>query len=111
MARKKTKRAYLKELNEIFKDIDEDKKRIVEPLVENAAFMAVQLTELQEYIAEHGCTEEYQNGANQKGKKKSSEVEVYNVMIKNYASIIKQLCDLLPQKGEAANALLDFIKQ
>jgi hypothetical protein len=54
--------------------------------------------------------EEYQNGANQYGVKKCSEVEIYNTMIKNYSSIIKQLIDLLPNDSKGSgDELLDFI--
>ena len=38
----------------------------------------------------------YQNGANQWGKKKSAEADVYNTMIKNYTAIIKTLTDMAP---------------
>lgn len=88
------KKEYEK-LNKIYKNIDPDKKKVVDKLIGNSAFMAVTLEDLQEIITEKGCTEIYQNGANQSGVKKSSEVEVYNSMIKNYASIVKQLTDLL----------------
>ena len=60
--------------------------------------MAASLYELRKIIDDKGYTEEYQNGANQKGVKKCSEVEIYNTMIKNYSSIVKQLTDLLPKE-------------
>lgn len=100
----------LNKLKRIFKKIPDDKKKLVEKLIENAAFMADELDKLQEYIREHGTTEDYQNGANQWGKKKSSEVEVYNTMIKNYNSTIKILVDLVPE-GEDGDALMDFLKK
>lgn len=68
--------------------------------MDEAAFMAASLYELRKIINEKGYTEEYQNGANQKGIKKRSEVEIYNTMIKNYSAIIKQLTDLLPKEQE-----------
>ena len=68
--------------------------------MDEAAFMAASLYELRKIINEKGYTEEYQNGANQKGIKKCSEVEIYNTMIKNYSAIIKQLTDLLPKEPE-----------
>lgn len=111
MAKGKKILTELDKLRDIFKDIDEDKRGIVDRLIENAAFMSEELTKLQEYIREHGCTEEYQNGANQFGKKKSSEVDVYNTMIKNYSSVIRQLIDLLPTKSKEADELLSFIKR
>lgn len=60
--------------------------------------MGASLYELRQIINEKGYTEEYQNGANQKGIKKCSEVETYNTMIKNYMATIKQLTDLLPKE-------------
>lgn len=68
--------------------------------MDEAAFMAASLYELRKIINEKGYIEEYQNGANQKGIKKCSEVEIYNTMIKNYSAIIKQLTDLLPKEQE-----------
>jgi len=106
--RKKSKE--LNKLKKIFKNIEPDKQKTVERLIENAAFMAESLDELQEIIREKGFTEEYQNGANQFGVKKCSEVEIYNTMIKNYSSVIKQLVDLLPQgESSGSDELLDFI--
>jgi hypothetical protein len=59
--------------------------------------MAASLYELRVIINDKGYTEEYQNGENQKGTKKCSEVEIYIQLSKNYMSIMKQLTDLLPQ--------------
>jgi hypothetical protein len=67
------------------------------PLIKNAAFMTITLEDLQAVINEHGAVSQYKNGENQFGTKKSPEVEIYNTMIKNYSSIIKQLTDLLPE--------------
>ena len=110
MAEVKKKSKELKKLEKIFKDIEPSKRQTVEKLIENAAFMAESLAELQEIIREKGFVEEYHNGANQSGVKKCSEVEIYNTMIKNYSSIIKQLVDLLPNgAGSGGDELLDFI--
>lgn len=106
----KTKKQELNKLKKIFKNIEPNKQKIVEKLISNAAFMAVSLEELQETIREKGFVEEYHNGANQSGVKKCSEVEIYNTMIKNYSSIIKQLVDLLPNDNKSeGDELLDFI--
>lgn len=84
----------------IYTRLDKKTKKSVDSLVDEAAFMAASLYELRKIINEKGYTEEYQNGANQKGTKKCSEVEIYNTMIKNYSAIIKQLTDLLPKEQE-----------
>lgn len=83
-----------------FSKIDKKKKQMVQRLIENAAFMAITLEDLQEAINENGCISEYKNGENQYGTKKAPEVEIYNTMVKNYAAVIRQLTDLLPEGGE-----------
>ena len=110
MAEVKKKSKELAKLKRIFKDIEPNKQKTVEKLIANAAFMAESLDDLQDIIKEKGFTEEYQNGANQYGVKKCSEVEIYNTMIKNYSSVIKQLVDLLPDDAKnSGDDLLDYI--
>lgn len=101
VARKeKSKEAKIKSektrLKGIFKDLDENKKKLVTPLIEKAAFMSIELDELQNVIEETGWTSEYKNGENQYGTKKSPEAETYIALSKNYAAIIKQLTELVP---------------
>lgn len=100
----------MKRLEEIFKDIRADKKETVKSLIENAAFMEQQLGGLQKAIEEKGPVSEYQNGENQWGTKKSPEVEIYNTMIKNYAAVVRQLLELLPEgNGNERDELTAFI--
>lgn len=98
LTKEKLEKREKRKLAGIYKKLDEDTQKSVESLVDEAAFMAASLYELREIINEKGYTEEYQNGANQKGIKKCSEVEIYNTMLKNYLSTIKQLTDLLPKE-------------
>ena len=79
--------------------LDTKTKKSVSSLVDEAAFMSASLYELRQIINEKGYTEDYQNGENQKGTKKCSEVEIYIQLSKNYMSIIKQLTDLLPRSA------------
>lgn len=107
-ARKKIK---LDELLAIFNTIPENKEKLVNKLIDSAAFMAVELEELEKFISENGVTEHYQNGSNQFGVKVSSEVQVYNNLIKNYSNIIKQLLAELPsdpKDNAVGKALIDF---
>lgn len=87
-----------KRLKAVFKDLDKEKKKVTNKLIENAAFMSVLLDFLQEQISLNGCISEYQNGENQWGTKKSPEMDVYNTTIKNYTVVIKQLTDYLPKE-------------
>ncbi len=85
-----------KRLHAIFKDLPKNKKDTVCGLIDNAAFMSVQMQLMSDRITEEGVTIKYQNGENQWGFKKSPDVETYNSFIKQYTTIIKQLVDLLP---------------
>ena len=112
-SKEKTKEQRIKaentRLKGVFKELDENKKKIVMPLIQKAAFMHVELEELQKVIEEEGCVCEYKNGENQYGTKKSPEVDVYNTMIKNYTAIIKTLAELAPaapKKKKSGLALL-----
>ena len=97
-------------LKKQFSKIDEKKKQLVQRLIENAAFMAITLEYLQDDINMNGCISEYKNGENQYGTKKSPEVEIYNTMVKNYAAVIRQLTDLLPEGVEKTDdGFDDFI--
>lgn len=87
-----------KRLEEVFKNIETTKTKLIEKLIDEAAFQAVTLEETREIIKRDGVIEEYQNGANQRGIKKSSAVEVYDKMVNTYSRIIKQMCELLPER-------------
>lgn len=86
-------------LNGIYSKLESKTKKSVSSLVDESAFMAASLYELRQIINDKGYTEDYQNGENQKGTKKCSEVEIYIQLSKNYMSIIKQLTDLLPKQN------------
>ena len=87
-----------KRLENILANIETSKKKTIEKLIEDAAFMAITLEETRLIIARDGVIEQYQNGENQKGVKKSSAVEVYDKMLNTYSKVIKQLCDLIPER-------------
>ena len=101
-AKEKRINEELKRISVFFEDVDKNQRAIVSPLLQNAAFMKVTLEDLQEAINENGVTEEYQNGANQRGIKQSATLQSYNALIKNYASVIKTLSQLLPPERKAA---------
>ena len=99
----------LSRLKKTLADIAPDAGRLMEGLINDAAFMAVTLEETRLIIRRDGIIETYQNGANQSGRKKSSAVEVYDKMCNTYAKIIKQICDGLPS-SDANNAADDIMK-
>lgn len=85
-------------LKKLFKEIPENRKKLAQRSIENAAFMSVTLEDLMKHMKIYGVKEEYMNGKNQFGFKESVESKTYNNMIKNYTNIIKQLNDLLPEE-------------
>lgn len=94
--------ARMLELNELYAELSEEKMKLAKPLMENAAFLEVELEDLQKIISENGTVDSYQNGANQYGKKIGSEVQSYNALLKSYNAINNRLADLLPKKREAS---------
>ena len=92
--------AEKRKLAGIYSRLETKTKKSVSSLVDNAAFMAASLYELQRDINTEGYTEEYHNGANQSGIKRSAKIDIYIQLEKNYASVIKQLTDLLPKEDK-----------
>lgn len=97
-------------LRKIFKDLPKDKMETLLSLLSNAAFMTVTLDDLQKTINREGVVVEYKNGENQYGTKKSPEVDIYNTMIKNHTSIMKQIAEYLPDQSvkDASEEILKF---
>ena len=65
-------------------------------LVQNAAYMAVKLRELQRMIDENGMIEEYNHGGGQSGQKISNAMQIYQKLLPSYNQVIKTLASMLP---------------
>lgn len=98
-------------LQKVLQSLSGDKEIAIKKLIEDAAFLAVTLEETRKIINRDGIIEEYQNGANQKGKKKSSAVEVYDKFLNTYIKVVKQICDSLPdcQASDPAEEIMSFV--
>lgn len=83
-------------LSKIFEHISSDKRTLCENLLQNAAYMAVKLRELQKMIDEDGMVEDYDNGGGQSGRKIGSAVQIYQKMLPSYNQVIKNLASMLP---------------
>ena len=98
---KKKKETRIKEekkrLMEVFEDLDQNKKKTVEKLIDTAAFISISLEDLEDDLNENGWTETYKNGDNQFGQKKSAAADVHIALTKNLNAITKQLLDIVPQ--------------
>ena len=96
-------------LAEIFKNIDENKLKTVDALLDRAAFLTVHLQILEEDLNENGWVEEYKNGANQSGMKKRAEADAHISLTKNLSAIMKQLLELVPP-AQRKDSKLDKLK-
>ena len=89
-------KAESKKLKKLCDGLPQSKLAVALPLVEQAAFMRITLTDLQAEINEMGCVEEYQNGWNQSGFKVTAALQAYNSTVKNYAAVCERLDRILP---------------
>lgn len=80
-------------LNKLFKEIPEDKKKMVAGLIERAAFMKATLEDLEEEVNRDGATVLMENGK-QIMRIENPAQKSYNTMINRYSSVMKQLNDL-----------------
>ena len=83
-------------LYEIFKGLEPNKLNTCQALIDRAAFITISLQDLEEQLNIYGWVEEYQNGENQYGMKKSAAADVHISLTKNLNAIVKQLLELVP---------------
>ena len=83
-------------LMKIFEGLDQNKLDIAAGLIDRAAFITISLEDLEEELNRTGWTEEYQNGREQSGMKKSAAADVHISLTKNLNAIDKQLLEIVP---------------
>ena len=106
-------RAKLKQLRHIFSEVEDDKKEIIDNIIQSVAFMTVELKNLEEVIKLNGQVERYKNGSCQSGYKKSAALDAYNSMKKTFIADIKLLTEQLNANSTqttTSDELLAFIK-
>lgn len=86
-------------LIKLFKSAPKEKLALARKLISRAAFLSVMLDELEKDIDENGYEQEYQNGENQRGMKKSAAADLHVSYSKNLFAVMKQLNDMLDVKG------------
>lgn len=93
----KTKRD---DLMRTFSTLSEEELQVASGLIDQAAFLAVTLEDLADVIKAEGVTEEYTNGANQAGRKISSNAKAYTAMVGKYTTITSKLLQMVPKTSE-----------
>lgn len=102
MSREERVEAKRADLLEVFADLPEKQLRVASDLIDQAAFMAVTLEDLAVSISENGTVEEYTNGANQSGRKISSDAKLYSSLISKYTALVAKLLQLIPGEKKTA---------
>ena len=106
--------AEKRRLNKIYAEIEDGKKKAVAGLIERAAFMRVQLEDLEADLNENGWTEEFQQSEKcDPYERQRPAGQTYISLNSNYQKIIKQLSDIVPDDGgkDAAAELMSFVNK
>lgn len=82
-------------LAELYQDIPENKRKLVEGLLVQAARLRVSLDNLWEDMKQHGETEMFRQGSDA-FKHERPEAKIFTARDKSYQAIIKQLNEQLP---------------
>lgn len=104
----------VRRLNRIYKEIDKDRKAIIDGLIKRAAYMRITLEDWEMDIVENGIVEMFtQSEKTDPYERERPVARLYNTMNANYQKIIKQLSDLLPREVKAVedDGFKDFIAQ
>lgn len=101
-------------LNKIFKEIDDSKKEVVSGLIERAAFMRIELEDLECDLLANGWASLFQQSEKVDPYMRARpEGQTYISLNSNYQKIIKQLVDVMPDEAskDAAAELLAFVNK
>jgi len=103
----------IRKLRRLFKNLPKDKRKAAEGLLQEAAFMKATLEETRHIIDQEGILEHFEQGA-QKFLREHPATKVYNTMINRYATVCKQLFDMVPDPEagkQAEDELMAFVKK
>lgn len=87
-------------LRKLFKEIDDNKKKLVFTTIDDVAFMTITMQDLRDRIVREGTTCVYKNGENQYGTKQSPDAQLYLQLSQKNTQAMKILVDCLPKTGK-----------
>ncbi|EJA6394243.1 hypothetical protein [Clostridioides difficile] len=99
-------------LKKNYKDLEKEKNKILDGLVNEAAFLKISLEETREILIREGLTEIFKQGK-QEFERERLQVKIYLNFMKLYTSVMRQLIDIIPSdiKQEEEDKLIEFIKK
>lgn len=106
-------KSEISKLKKLYKNLPQDKLKAAEGLIQEAAFMRVTLEETRYIIDNEGILETFEQGS-QRFLREHPATKVYNTMINRYATVCKQLFDMIPDPEASKTAedeLMAFVKR
>lgn len=112
LEREKNINQEIKRIKKLYKDFPKEKSKVLEGLINEAAFMKMALEELRKDLIRNGYVELFEQGE-QCFNRERPEVKTYTNFMQRYSVVMKQLIDLLPVeiKKEEVDKLMEFIKK
>lgn len=101
-------KAEFSRIESLFEAMGEQPRALLRPLIARAAFLAVLIDRLEADLLKNGWQQQYQNGQNQVGWKKSTSADLHATYTKIYAAIMKQLFSALGKVEPEAEQPDDF---
>ena len=102
-------------LSAYFEEVSPEKQGVTAGLIERAAYMRVELEDMEVDLQENGFTELFQQGNQDPYERLRPIANAYNSMNGNYQKIIRQLTALLPHDlnlggGDGGDGFDNFIR-
>lgn len=90
-------KAEVKKLSEVLGDVPEDRLKAADGVIKRAAYMRITLEDYEVDLIENGHTELFtQSEKTDPYDRERPVARLYNTMLRNYVTTMKQLFDLLP---------------
>ena len=102
----------LHRLQRLFGSIADNKRQLVDGLLYRSAYMRVTLEDYEADLDEFGYVESFtQSEKTAPYERERPVARLYNTMLKNYSTTLKQLIDLLPEEVKVVvkNEILDYM--
>jgi len=106
-------KSEMSKLKKLFETLPKNKMKAIESLIREAAFMKATLEEARYIIDHEGILEDFKQGK-QKFLREHPATKVYNTMIQRYATVCKQLFEMIPDPDaskQAEDELMAFVKR
>lgn len=78
--------------------VNDKKVKLLDPIIENAAWMNIKLDETREKIKTSGAVIRYDNGGGQSGIRENPYYKAYESLFKAYMSAMCKILDCLPKE-------------